>query len=90
MENKIKIGDKTFEFNIPDVIDKSTKDMMYDWIRLIEKHKHNKDVWTVLPELPQYKFKNLRVVPNQFGTYVDNELKMILKYDDFKDIEITK
>lgn len=86
MENKIKIGDKTFEFNIPDVINKSTKDMMYDWIRLIEKQKHNKDIWTVLPELPQYKFKNLRVELNQFGTY-DNELEMILECDDIKDIE---
>lgn len=86
MENKIKIGDKTFEFNIPDVINKSTTDMMNDWIRLIEKQKHNKDIWTVLPELPQYKFKNLRVELNQFGTY-DNELEMILECDDIKDIE---
>lgn len=37
MKKEIKIGDKTFEFNSPNMLDKSTTDMMNDWCRLVEQ-----------------------------------------------------
>jgi len=31
--------------------------MMNDWCRLVERQQSNEDVLTVIPQLPQYKFK---------------------------------
>lgn len=43
-KKKIKIGDKMFEFDSPNILNKSTTDMMNDWCRLIEQQKSNEDV----------------------------------------------
>lgn len=60
--------------------------MMVDWCELLEQQKGNKDVWTVLPELPQYKFKNLRIESSPFETTDDAaEMTITFKYDDFDD-----
>lgn len=82
MKKEIKIGDKTFEFEIPNVLDKSTTDIMNDWCMLVEQQKNNEDVWTILPELPQYKFKNLN---SQIETTdKTDEITIIFKYDNFE------
>jgi hypothetical protein len=81
MKKEIKIGEKTFEFTSPNILDKSTIDMMNDWCKLIEQQKSNEDIWTVIPELPQYKFKNLKVESSPFKT---NEMTITFKYDDFE------
>lgn len=61
-------------------------DMMNDWSRLIEQQKNNEDVWTVIPELPQYKFKNLQIKTCTFDENT-NEMSYTFKYDEFKNIE---
>lgn len=38
-KKEIKIGDMTFEFNSPNILDKSTLDMMNDWCRLVEQQQ---------------------------------------------------
>lgn len=88
MKKEIKIGDKTFEFESPNILDKSTTDMMNDWCRLVEQQKSNEDVWTVIPELPQYKFKNLQVESSPFETTDETtEMTITFKYDEFEDLE---
>ncbi len=85
MNKEIKIGNKTFEFDSPNILDKSTIDMMNDWSKLAEQQKNNEDVWTVIPELPQYKFKNLETKSNSFErTEETNEITVTFRYDDFK------
>ena len=87
MKKEIKIGDKTFEFKSPNILDKSTTDMMNDWCRLVEQQKSDEDVWTVIPELPQYKFKNLQIKSSPFETTDDNtEMTITFKYDEFEDL----
>lgn len=89
MKKEIKIGDKTFEFKSPNILDKSTTDMMNDWCRLVEQQKSDEDVWTVIPELPQYKFKNLQIKSSPFETTDDNtEMTITFKYDEFEDLNI--
>jgi hypothetical protein len=91
MENEIKIGDKTFEFEIPNILDKSIIDMMNDWYRLIKQQKNNEDVWTVIPELPQYKFKNLQIKSSPFETTEEiTEITIVFKYDEFEDLDNKK
>jgi hypothetical protein len=80
MKKEIKIGNKTFEFENPNILDKSTTNMMNDWCRLVEQQKNNEDVWTVISELPQYKFKNLRVKSSLFET--TGETTVTFKYDE--------
>lgn len=85
MKKEIKIGDKTFEFNSTNILDKSTTDVLNDWCRLIEQQKSNEDVWTVIPELPQYKFKNLKIESSPFETTEETtEMTVTFKYDDFE------
>jgi hypothetical protein len=85
MKKEIKIGDKTFEFKSPNIIDNSTTDMMNDWCRLVEQQKNNEDIWTVIPELPQYKFKNLKIESSPFETTEETtEMTVTFKYDDFE------
>ena len=84
MKREIKIGDKTFEFNSPNILDKSTTDVLNDWCKLVEQQKDNKDIWTVIPQLPQYKFKNLKM-ESLFETIDDTtEMTITFKYDNFK------
>jgi len=84
VKREIKIGDKTFEFNSPNILDKSTTDVLNDWCKLVEQQKDNKDIWTVIPQLPQYKFKNLKM-ESLFETIDDTtEMTITFKYDNFK------
>lgn len=51
---------------------------------LIEQQKNNEDVWTILPELPQYKFKNLKVDSQFKTTDKTAEMTITFKYDIFE------
>ena len=51
-KKEIKIGDKTFVFNRPNILNKYTIDVLNDWCRLVEQQKNTGDTWTVIPELP--------------------------------------
>ena len=63
-------------------------DVLCQWCNLIERPKNN-DVWTVLPELPQYKFKNLYIKNAPFETCGDiNDLNITFVYDVFEKIKI--
>ena len=85
MKKEIKIGDKTFGFESPNILDKSTTDIMNDWCRLVEQQKNDEDVWTVIPELPQYKFKNLQIKSSLFETTDEiTEMTITIKCDDFE------
>lgn len=84
MKKEIKIGDNTFQFESPNILDKSTTDILNDWCMLIEQQKNNEDVWTVLPELPQYKFKNLKVDSQFETTDKTAEMTIVFKYDIFE------
>jgi hypothetical protein len=78
----------TEETASPNILDKSTTDIMNDWCRLVEQQKNNEDVWTVIPELPQYKFKNLQIEGSPFETIDDTtEMTITFKYDEFEDLE---
>jgi hypothetical protein len=84
MKKEIKIGDKTFELKSPNILDKSTTDMMNDWCRLVEKQKNDEDVWTGMHELPQYKFKNLKIESSPFETMDEtNEMSITFKYNEY-------
>jgi hypothetical protein len=84
-ENIIKIGEKTFEFKMPY---DSITNFLSDWCKLIEKQKSNEDVWTVIPELPQYKFKNLKVESSPFEMKEETvDMTITLKYDEFKEVK---
>jgi len=85
MKKEIKIGDKTFEFSSPNIIDKSITDVLNDWCKLVEQQKSNEDVWTVIPELPEYKFKNLKIESSPFETTDDTtEMTITFKCDNFE------
>jgi len=85
MKKEIKIGDKTFEFSSPNIIDKSITDVLNNWCKLVEQQKSNEDVWTVIPELPEYKFKNLKIESSPFETTDDTtEMTITFKCDNFE------
>jgi hypothetical protein len=87
MKNIVIIGDKTFEFKIPENL--TTSDVLNDWCKLYERENKNKneDIWTVIPELPQYKFKNLKIKSSPFQMNDETvEMTITFKYDEFKEI----
>lgn len=56
--------------------------VLCQWCNLIERQKNNDDYWTVIPELPQYKFKNLYIKSTPFETCDDiNDLNVTFVYD---------
>ena len=82
----MKIGDKTFEFILPTIaLDKPAFELLNDWRKLIINQQNSKeDTWTILPGLPQYEFKNLRIESSFDDADRLNETTITLKYDDFK------
>ena len=90
MKKEIKIKDKTFKFNFTNILNKSTTDILNDWCKLVEEQKNNEDKWTVIPELPQYKFKNLKIENSLFETTDDVTMTVTLKYDNFEIIHESK
>ena len=87
-KEQIVIGKNTFIFNPPNILDKSTTDVMNDWCKLVEQQKNNEDVWTVIPELPQYKFKNLKIENSPFeDTDEAVEMTITFNYDDVTPIQ---
>jgi hypothetical protein len=84
MKNNIKVGEYSFEFKIPEFEKPNTSiyDMMNDWKNLIESQ--NIDKWVIIPELPQYKFKNLKIdmVLNESENNVEQNITFL--YDDFE------
>ena len=84
MKKEIKVGDNTFELNIPDAIDKPVYDTMVEWCKLIENQKIDEDEWYTIPALPQYQFKNLKWIINQ-NENENFELTINFIYDDFKE-----
>ena len=88
MKNEIIVGEKTFEFKMPEDL---TSNILNDWCKLIEQQKNNEDIWTVIPELPQYKFKNLKVISSPFKMKEKTvEMTITFKYDEFKKINYGK
>lgn len=85
MKNKtIIIRDKTFEFKMPEDL---TSNFLSDWCKLINQQKSNEDIWTVIPELPEYKFKNLKIISPPFEMKEGIvEMTITLKYDEFKEV----
>jgi len=84
MKKEIKIGDKTFVINGPDFIDENAASFMNDWAKLIEQQKNNVDVWTEIPAVPGYKFKNLKLEQSPIKTSdEEHEITITLNYDDF-------
>jgi len=58
-----------------------------DWCNLVnEDQKNKKDVWSGIPQLPGYKFLNLKIEHSPLEiTETDNcESTITFKYDDFK------
>ena len=83
-KHEIKIKDKIFVFELPDGLD--IDEAVNDWVEL-KAEKYKKDVWTTIPCLPQYKFKNLKIIEDDFDD--DKvELNVTFQYDEFKDIEL--
>jgi len=83
MNKEIKIGDYTFNFIMPEIMDKSVSDILKEWCKLVEKSKKDEDEWTTIPALPQYRFKNLKIVPCE--TDVDiSQLSITFKYDSWE------
>ena len=64
MKKEIKIGEDTFKFEFvppPSPIDNSVREVLENWCKLTEECKVKEDVWTEIPLLPGYRFKNLRI-----------------------------
>lgn len=94
MKNKIKVGDNTYEFILPKGLGESPiNKVLNDWLKLAEesknkKNKKKKDIWSELPMLPGYKFKNLRLVNSPIETTDDNQINITVQYDAFKKIDL--
>lgn len=83
---KQKINNNTFHFELPNIPDVAVSDMMNEWAQKVISINSNEDVWTVIPELPRYKFKNLKVELSPFELNDDvNNLTLTFKYDTFVD-----
>ena len=79
---EIKIGDTTFEFKMPEMLDTSVLDMMKSWVKLIEDQKKPKeDVWYEIEGIP-YKFKNLALSQSPIDASESNEITFTLKYEE--------
>jgi len=64
MKKEIKIGENIFTFELiapPTPIDDSIKEVLEDWCKLTEECEIKEDVWTEIPLLSDYRFKNLRI-----------------------------
>jgi len=84
MKTRIKIGNETFEVNLQTPENISSLEVMSDWCKLVEQQTNNEDVWTTIPQLPQYRFKNLRIVGLPFVTTDDiNEINVTIKCDEY-------
>lgn len=82
---EIKIGDKTFEFTAINTLDESVTNALNEWVKRVKKQESdepNEDIWTTLPEVPQYKFKNLKLTPNNLEDS-PNEITFNFTYEDF-------
>lgn len=88
MKKNIKINEYNFEFNYPNLNSATTVDILNEWNQLIQKQETKKDEWTTLDILPQYSFKNLKIVSNNIvSDSADSndatELTITLKYDEY-------
>ena len=85
MKKKIDNINNVFEFKFPSTND-TIIEMMMDWCVLINKQKKHEDVWTVIPELPQFIFKNVHIVPNPNDKQFDDngEMTITFQYEDFE------
>lgn len=64
MKKEIKVGKNIFKFEFvppPAPIENSVKEALENWCKLTEECKIKEEVWTEIPLLPGYKFKNLRL-----------------------------
>ena len=81
---KKNIKNYSVEFILPiltDVPDESVTIALMDWVKLFNSVPNHEEIiyedeWTILPYLPQYKFKNLRIVSDIAPTDIT------LKFDD--------
>ena len=88
MDETIKVGDKEFIFKLPVMQDKSVTNALNDWCKLLEKQDNvEEDEWSVIPVLPEYRFKNLRMISGPIET-TDNahELTITIQYDNYAEI----
>jgi hypothetical protein len=84
--SEIKIGENTFVFNMPvDLNNITTLDVLHDWCKLVEHQKTNQDEWVMLPGLPQYKFKNIKIESNLSENIEESTVENIsFTCDDFE------
>jgi len=58
--------------------------VLNEWAKLIKSQKQEGDVWTVIPELPRYRFKNLSLITHPYIEHPDKiETSLTFKYEDF-------
>jgi hypothetical protein len=65
-------------------MDTTVFNVLSEWAKLIKSQKQEGDVWTVIPELPKYRFKNLTLVTSPFIEHPDRiETSLTFTYEDF-------
>jgi len=52
-----------------------------EWFNLNQKQNNNDDKWITIPILPQYKFKNLKIITDHSK---DNEITLTFQYENYK------
>ena len=75
----------TIEFKFQPACQAQINEWMKDWVDIINKQVNSEDEWTEINDIPQYKFKNLKVVPDSNSEL--EEMNISLHYDEVKLIE---
>jgi hypothetical protein len=88
MKKDIKVGDNTFEFNFPIDVKNGSFQIMQDWCKLIKDCTCDKDSWYEIPQIPGYKFKNLKLIIDDVSNLLSEsslETSFKIVYDDYID-----
>lgn len=91
MKNKktkaIKLDDYEITFTLPP--DLSVHNLMTDWAKLHQEQSKikgeddtNTEEWSSIPGLPQYSFKNLKLVKNEITDCSDDCIEFNFKFDE--------
>ena len=85
INNFFTIGDTSFTLKLPNIIEPSVASVIKDWIKISEKSNDvvKKDVWSSIPQFPNYRFKNL-VILDDSKIEEDDGITFKLQYDEYE------
>lgn len=86
MNTTFKINDTEFTLNLPDIENQSVSDTLKLWCEMSNTITAEKDEWVTLPYIPEYKFKNLKLVPELDDLSNSAVLNITFTFDEWKKI----